>query len=106
MPTKQQAAEKRLRAAVANHIKVHKQAMKKAKGSVPAGRLRKKRRKKAAGGKRMTMGWDTSRKWKSAPISDQRKAQTLYQNKKNKAANKWAKYKADQRAAADSLVWG
>ncbi len=108
MPTKRQAAaNKRLRSAVANHIRVHTQevsrVMKKAKGSVPAGRLRKKRRKKAG---KMVMGFDVGPGWKKGHISAQRKAATAYQNKKNAAINRAARLRSDVRKAGDRAVYG
>ncbi len=122
MPSKSQAAaSKRLRAAHANFIKVHateitrmgkaiSQGVKRAKiknqrasGSVPAGRLRKKRRKKAG---KMVMGFDVGPGWKKGHISAQRKAATAYQNKKNAAINRAARLRSDVRKAGDRAVYG
>ena len=117
----QATANKRLRSAVANHIKVHSQevakAMRKAKGSVPAGRLRKKRRKKAGGAnpykkgsllynfeKMMPGGIKAG--WKNKPVSAQRRAATAYQNKKNAAINRAARLRSDVRKAGDRAIFG
>ena len=119
MPTKAQtAANKRLRAAVANHIKVHTAAVKKAaKGSVPAGRLRKKRRRKAGGTnpykkgsilyafeKMMPGGKKAGWKNRTGPDVEVRKAQTAYQNKKNRLKNKSAAFRRAQKDAYGA-VW-
>ncbi len=112
MPSKSQAAaSKRLRAAHANFIKVHakeldrmaKKINQRASGSVPAGRLRKKRRKKAG---KMVMGFDVGPGWKKGHISAQRKAATAYQNKKNAAINRAARLRSDVRKAGDRAVYG
>ncbi len=103
MPSQLQTATKRLRMAQTNFVKVHKAAMKRAAGSQPAGRL-KKRRKKAAGKK--VMGFDVGPGWKKVPISAQRRAATAYQNKKNAAINRASRFRSDMRQAGKRAAYG
>ena len=80
MQTKLQNATTRLKKAQTNFVKVHKAAMKKAAGSVPAGRLKKRRRR--AGGKKV-MGFDVGPGWKKQKIGAIRAAKTAADNERN-----------------------
>ena len=96
MPTQMQTATKRLRAAHANFVKAHKQAVKKASGSRVAGRLKKRRRKKASG---RVMGFDVGPGWKKKKIGTVRAAQTKFQNEKNF----WTNVRAKARDAGKKI---